>query len=217
MQRMAKQATLASKRKGPMYAFGVQVPRNEEEARRLDDKYKELGLPLKWADAEDIEVEQLMEYSTFKDNGKRSPPAGYKYIKVFFVYTVKHDLRHKARLVAGGHMTPESNEAYSSVISLKSMRIAILVGEINGLKICAGDVGNAYLEAFTREKVCFIAGRAFKHLEGHTLIIVKALYGLCTSGARFHDRFADTLHSLGFFSCKNEPDLWMRDTGDHYE
>ena len=80
-----------------------------------------------------------------------------------------------------------------------------------------GDVGNAYLEAFTKELVCFIAGPAFGELEGHTLIIVKALYGLRTSGARYHERFADTLRDLGFKPCKNEPDLWMRDAGDHYE
>ncbi|WP_371068239.1 reverse transcriptase domain-containing protein, partial [Salmonella enterica] len=89
--------------------------------------------------------------------------------------------------------------------------------ELNGLKIRAGDIGNAYLEAFTKEKVYFIAGRAFKELEGHTMIVVKALYGLRTSGARFHDRLADTLRELGFFPCKNEPDLWMRDMGEHYE
>ncbi|WP_371079437.1 hypothetical protein, partial [Salmonella enterica] len=75
----------------------------------------------------------------------------------------------------------------------------------------------AYLEAFTREKVYFVAGRAFRHLAGNYLIIVKALYGLRTSGARFHDRFADTLRNMGFFPCKNEPDLWMRDAGDCYE
>ena len=49
------------------------------------------------------------------------------------------------------------------------------------------------------------------------MIIVKALYGLRTSGARFHERFADTLRDLGFTPCINEPDLWLRDAGDHYE
>ena len=114
-------------------------------------------------------------------------------------------------------MTPQTNDAYSSVISLRGLRLAILMGKINGIKTLAGDIGNAYLEAFTREKVCFKAGRAFKHLEGQILIIVKALYGLRTSGARFHDRFADTLQEMGFMPCKNEPDLWMRDAEDCYE
>ena len=60
---------------------------------------------------------------------------------------MKHDLRHKARLVAGGHMTRDNGDSYSSVISLKGMRLALLIGETNGLKSKVADVGNAYLEA----------------------------------------------------------------------
>ena len=114
-------------------------------------------------------------------------------------------------------MTEDHGDSYSSVISLKGMRMAIMMGEVNDLKAMVGDVGNAYLEAFTKEFVCFIAGPAFGELAGHILIIVKALYGLRTSGARFHERFADTLRDLGFTPCINEPDLWLRDAGDHYE
>ena len=49
------------------------------------------------------------------------------------------------------------------------------------------------------------------------MIIVKALYGLHTSGARYHERFANTLRDLGFQPCYNEPDLWMKDMKTHYE
>ena len=51
-----------------------------------------------------------------------------------------------------------------------------------------GDIGNAYLEAFTQEKVYIVAGEDFgPELEGHTLLIDKALNGLRTSGERFHE------------------------------
>jgi len=131
---------------------------------------------------------------------------------------VKHDLRHKARLVAGGHLTEAPFEgAYSGVVSLRSMRLALLIGEMNGLKVMVGDIGNAYLEAETKEKVYFIAGPEFGPLEGHTLVIVKALYGLRTSGAAFHEKLADTLRDLGFKPTMADPDLWYRDAGDCYE
>ena len=58
-------------------------------------------------------------------------------------------------------MTEDKGDSYSSVISLKGMRIAIMMGEVNDQKSMVGDVGNAYVEAFTKEKVCFIAGAAF--------------------------------------------------------
>jgi Reverse transcriptase (RNA-dependent DNA polymerase) len=82
----------------------------------------------------------------------------------------------------------------------------LFLAELNHLQIWATDIGNAYLEAYTSEKVYVIAGPEFKDSEGHILIISKALYGLRSSGARWHDRFADCVRELGFFPCKPEPD-----------
>ena len=95
-------------------------------------------------------------------------------------------MRYKACLVADGHLTnPGTEQAYSGAVSLRSLRLALLIGELNGFEAKVSDIGNVYLEAYTKEKVYFIAGPEFGPLEGHTLIIVKALYGLRTSGARF--------------------------------
>ena len=115
-------------------------------------------------------------------------------------------------------MTPAGEDnSYSGVVSLKSMRLALLIGELNGLKPMVGDIGNAYLEAYTKEKVCFRAGPEFGPLQGHMMVISKALYGLRTSGARFHERLADTLRDLGFAPSYSDEDLWIRDAGDCYE
>jgi hypothetical protein len=40
---------------------------------------------------------------------------------------------------------------------------------------------------------------------------------LRSSGARWHDRFADCIQELGFFPCKAEPDILMRKKGNLYE
>ena len=91
------------------------------------------------------------------------------------------------------------------------------LAELNGLLLWSTDIGNAYLEATTKEKVCIIAGPEFGSLEGHLLLIHKALYGLRSSGLRWHERFADTLRSMGFFPSKAEDDIWMRPSGSTYE
>jgi hypothetical protein len=57
----------------------------------------------------------------------------------------------------------------------------LFIAELNHLQMWATDVGNAYLEAKTTEKVYVIAESEFGDLEGHVLIIIKALYGLRTS------------------------------------
>ena len=49
------------------------------------------------------------------------------------------------------------------------------------------------------------------------MVIFKALYGLRTSGARFHERLADALRAEGFTASYADPDLWLRDGGDVYE
>ena len=134
------------------------------------------------------------------------------------VYAVKHDGRHKARLVAGGHLTETPvDSVYSSVVSLRGIRILTFLGELNKMQVWATDIGNAYLETYTQEKVYIIAGPEFGEREGHTLIISKALCGLHSSGLRWSERLADVLREMGFKLSKAERDIWMRDKGDHYE
>jgi hypothetical protein len=164
------------------------------------------------------EIDNIQAYKTFKDMGTVNYVSGYKKIIVHFVFAIKHDLQHKARLLAGGHLTePTMEGSYSSVVNLRSLRICLVAAELNGLQIMVGDISSAYLEAYTKAKVCFTAGPEFGELEGHTFIIEKALYGLCTSGASWHQRFADTLRDLGYVPCMADPDVWMKNCGTHYD
>jgi len=137
---------------------------------------------------------------------------------VHLVFDVKHDGRHKARLVADGHLTEVPIESvYSGVVSLRGFRLVLFLAELNGLETYATDIGNAYLEAKTSEKVYIIAGPEFGELQDHLLVIVKAIYGLRSSGARWHDKFSDCLRDMGFFPSKAEPDIWMGEADGKYE
>ena len=213
--RLVNQAKLKSYRRDPFWKFGFLVPRNHSQAVELDEKNGNT----KWQDSEAVEMLQLIEYDTFIDKGESGqPPSGYKRIRCHMVYDVKHDGRHKSRLVAGGHLTdPSSESVYSGVVSLRGIRLITFLAELNTLELWGADVGNAYLEAKTKEKVYIIGGPEFGALEGHTLIIYKALYGLRTSGLCWHQRFADVLRSMHFVQCKAENDIWMRKSQGLYE
>ena len=65
--------------------------------------------------------------------------------------------------------------------------------------------------------MCIKAGPEFKEKEGHILIIIKALYELCSSGAQWHEWLADCLREEGFQACRAEPDIWLRKNGNIYE
>ena len=138
-----------------------------------------------WQDAMDLELTQIHEYKVFKDK-------------------VKHDEKFKARLVADGHLTKEP------VVSLRSLRMVVFLSQLNGFEIWGADVGNAYLEAYTDQKLCIIAGPEFMELQGHLLIMIKALHGTHSGGARWHDRLFDILQELKFKPSKADPDVWMR-------
>jgi len=102
-------------------------------------------------------------------------------------------------------------------LTVKNYRLSAFLGELNDLKVWSTDIGNAYLETHTKEKVHVIAGPEFGDREGHVLVISKALHGLHSSGLRWSGRLADVLREMGFFVSKAEKDVWMRDKGDHYE
>ena len=203
-------------RKG--YKFGIRIPTSVEEALALD---KENGNTL-WYDAIVKEVGNVRIAFEILDENKKPPP-GYKKVLLMMIFDIKMDFTRKARLVARGDLTdPPSTLTYSSVVSRESVRIAFLVASMNGLEIMMFDVGNAYLNAFTSEKLYCIAGKEFGDEEGRLMIIRRALYGLKSSGAAYRAHFAQTLSDLGFKSCQADPDVWMRpatnDKGfDYYE
>ena len=104
----------------------------------------------KWYDAIKLEMETMLECKVFTkwdkailDKHKKvmNPPKGYHRIKVHLVFAVKFDGRHKARLVADGHLTPEPIEnIYSGVVSLRKLRLVIFLVKLNHLELWGADI-----------------------------------------------------------------------------
>ena len=163
----------------------------------------------KWLDSVELEMDQLDEYDNFKDLILKGRfPEGFKKIRVHLVFDLKHDGRHKPCMVADGHLNDAPlSTVHSGVVSLRCLCIITFLSELNGLETWATDIGNACLEAKTLESAYNIAGSEFGEREGHTLVISKVLYGLCSLGLRWNERFADCLKDMGLTPCKADPDL----------
>ena len=87
-----------------------------------------------------------------------------------------------------------THTAFSSVVSRESVKLSFLLATINDLDLLIGDISNAYLHAEPREKVHVQVG---SELFGpcQTAIIVKALYGLKSSGAAWRYYFSTYLRN----------------------
>jgi hypothetical protein len=121
--------------------MGVEVPRNTKEALQLDKKNKNNM----WKIAMKKEVQGIQDHGTFIFLPPGTPPPeGYQEAPLRMIFTVKSDLRRKARLVAGCHkVNADGHVSYSSVVRMDSIRLLNVIAKAQGLKVLAGDVGNA--------------------------------------------------------------------------
>jgi hypothetical protein len=149
---MVNKATLRSHNTVPRYNYGFEVSWTYEEALHLE---KRNGNAL-WGDATVLELTQTEDYVTFIDKGHHTivnAPIGYKKIRVHLIYDVKHDGRHKARLVADGHLTDIPLESvYTGVVSLRGFRIVLFLDELNHLEIWATDIGKHTLKPIHQKR-----------------------------------------------------------------
>ncbi len=84
------------------FKYGIELPRNIAHAHVLDRANRNTL----WGDAIKKEMDALAELKVFQilKRGEKAP-AGYKQIPLLMKFDVKMDLRRKARLCAGGHVT----------------------------------------------------------------------------------------------------------------
>ena len=105
----------------------------------------------------------MKEYDVFQAMAEGAGvPEGYSCISLHWVFNVKHNFRHRAMIIAGGHVAPIPDESpSSSVVSLKGVRLLLFLSQLFKLNLTCVDIGNAYFAAETTEKVFAMAGPEF--------------------------------------------------------
>ena len=164
LARAVMQSKIRQVRRSSKYMFGYLIPKSYKEALEFDKENNNT----KWADATRDEMDCIKEQQVFTKGPRAkwdpqhkkiiNAPPNHQKMRVNLIFAVKYNGRHKARLVADGSLTPEPAEnIYSGVVSLRHLRLVIFLGELNNLELWGADIGNAYLEAHTQEKL-FIIG-----------------------------------------------------------
>ena len=206
MRKLQKQK--GSSKSKATFKYGIEVPKNWKDIVRIDAAAGNT----KWQDSVKKEVGALIQHGCFKFMPKDfKPPKDYQYCRLHFVYEVKTDLRQKSRLVCdGSRVDPKGLSTRATVVKGISVRLLDLIAESQSLKVLCGDIGNAFIQANTQEKVYTRVGDEFGEHAGKIAFIVRALYGLTTSAERFHTLLADFLRTLGFIPTRFDRDVWMR-------
>ena len=98
---------------------------------------------------------------------------------------------------------------YASIVSRETVHIALTITVLNDLEVKASDVQNAYLTALCAEQIYTRLGPEFGPDQNKIMVIVWALCGLKSAGVSFGRHISDCMRTMGFESCKANPDLWF--------
>lgn len=192
--------------------YGVEVPWNVMSALKID---AENGNTL-WRDAIAKEMAGLINADCFRFQKRGwKPPDDYQFVPLRIVFDVKAEtLRRKARLVCGGHVTKADGvNINATTVDPLSVRLLHVIAHRFGHKIVCGDIGQAFIQALTSEKIYCRCGPEFGKYAGLLAIVHRALYGLKGSANAFRAHLADVLRNhpeLGFTQTFCDRDVWLK-------
>ena len=85
---------------------------------------------------------------------RKARAKGFQFSPLRIIFDLKVDLRRKARLVIGVHVVDSSGQEIYA-ITMKSISASILmkIATVNNLDVMTGDIGNAYLNTNTEERI----------------------------------------------------------------
>ena len=81
----------------------------------------------------------MKDFRVFEPIGRKvhlSRSKGWQYAPLHWVFAVKNDLRHKARLVIGGHVTNTDDlDKYAATTSLDGVELKLFLTARSGKKV----------------------------------------------------------------------------------
>ena len=80
------------------------------------------------------------------------------------------------------------------------------------MEVKTSDIQNAYLTAPCLEKIWTTLGSELgPDLTGKKYLVVRALYGIKSSGNSFRNHLAECMRNIGYLLLLIDPDLWFKE------
>lgn len=100
------------------------------------------------------EICTVEDFEVFKqvDRSKNfSRAKGWQFAPLHWVFAIKHNLRHRGRLVIGGHVAnADALDKYAATTSLDGVKLQMYITVRSQKKLVSGDVVSAYLHTLKK-------------------------------------------------------------------
>ena len=199
--------------------FDTAIARNLPKAKGYKDAMRG---PLRryWAGATRTELNNMTSQGVWKivptpkDGSARNP------IRLKWVLKIKKKEnstvdKFRARLCAQGCRQKPGRDYHDKtapVLHAVSLRALLMFANELGWEVHQLDVSCAYLNAYLERGITLylVPPEGMKLPPGHSLLCLKALYGLVQAGNRWARLKTDTLTKLGYARNAAEPCMWYR-------
>jgi len=153
-----------------------------------------------WTKACEYEIDALSKNKTWE---LVDLPSGRKAVKSKWVFKLKADGRHRARLVAKGFtQIPgiDYDETFSPVARFESIRLLLALAALEDWEIHQLDVKSAFLNGVLDEEIYMEQPQGFiiTGKENQVCRLKKAIYGLKQASRAWNQQFHGVLTGLGF-------------------
>ena len=134
-----------------------------------------------------------------------------------WIFTIKHDISAKARLVIIGYQDPDLGElaTASPTMSRRTRGLFLTMCSLHGWDALKGDVRAAFLQGMESEEERMIFSKPVRELaealggkEGDHVQIIKACYGLANAPSQWFNSVCQTMQECGRTPLQTEPCCW---------
>ena len=132
------------------------------------------------------------------------PDRGQPRVRTNWLFEIKDDDTHKARLVGRGDMMKPGihfsadGETFATNVQPTSIRKTLSIAAKLNLLMRGGDIDGAYLVTRAKERVCVYTPEGYYCPPGYVFEVDGNLYGFRTSAKCFSDKFDECATAAGF-------------------
>jgi hypothetical protein len=163
--------------------------------------------------AMEIEWRELRAKGVFGHTEQSKATADSEVLPLMWIFNYKTDgdgylSRFKARLVVRGDLQAPLDNTYAATLAIRNFRALIAIANYFDLELKQYDVPTAFLNAQIDRKLYAETPKAFRHIEGEIMLVLRALYSLKESPILWYNELRQQLIKLGLKPVEGFPCLY---------